>query len=140
MNTNLNKELKSYFKTINCLLPYSYSKKKKYLADFKNEIYIYIEENSDVGIEEIKNKFGTSGDIIDSVLEAESGEAIIHSISHNSMAKKIILIVCTLIILASTGISLYNYYQNKTIRNGYWVEAINYNEVKTINISDEELK
>lgn len=140
MNTNLNRELKSYFKTINCLLPYSYSKKKKYLNDFKNEIYSYIEENSDVGIEEINNKFGTPGEIIDSVLEAESGEAIIQTISHNAMTKKIILIVCALMILASAGISLYNYYQNKTIRNGYWVESINHDEVRTINISDEELK
>lgn len=129
ISKELEKELKPYFRNIGYALPYSYARKKKYFADLKNEISSYTDENPDAKPEEIKENFGTPGEIMDSILEAEGGEKILHALKVGRWVKMVVLITCLLLVVIFTTIWVKDYCESVDWRNGYFIETIEEHDI-----------
>lgn len=124
ISKELEKELKPYFRSISYALPYSYSKKKKYFLNLKSEISSYVEENPDAKLEDIKENFGTPGEIMDSILETEGGDKILHSLKVGRWIKRVVLVTCILLVVIYTAIWIKDYCESVSFRHGYFVETI----------------
>lgn len=129
MKNELNRELKVYFRNIDCILPYSGYRKKKYLDAFKNEVYNYIEEDPDINIDEIKKSFGTPGEIMDSILKIENSETILSLMQIKKWIKNSLILTLILITIIVSGITAVNCYENHLFNGGENVPTFTNNEI-----------
>lgn len=63
MNKQLNSDIDRYIKDIKSFLICDYKTQKKFIGDFKNDIFSYIEDNSISDIDKISEHFGTPQEI-----------------------------------------------------------------------------
>lgn len=63
MNKQFNNDINKYIKDIKSFLICDYKTQKKFIDDFKNDVFSYIEDNSVNDIDKISEHFGTPQEI-----------------------------------------------------------------------------
>ena len=88
------KELNIYFKKIRLLLPIYSKAEKQFLKDFKNSVFVFIEQNPLCTMDDVIERFSTPEEVVhDYISEALATEDLCQKIQFRRFVKKILLIL-----------------------------------------------
>lgn len=107
------KELDIYFRKIRLLLPIYSKAEKQFLKDFKDSVFVFIEQNPLCTMEDVIARFSTPEEIVhDYIVEALQTEDLCKKISLSRSIKRAIAILLLLAALSTAfwGISCYKAY------------------------------
>ena len=89
MNQN---ELNIYFKKIRLLLPIYSKAEKQFLKDFKDSVFVFIEQNPLCTMDDVIERFSTPEEVVhDYISEALATENLCQKIQFRRFVKKILL-------------------------------------------------
>lgn len=92
-------ELKEYFKSIKLLLPIYGKKEKKFLSDFKNSVFEYVESIPAYNMTDVLNRFGDAQDVVHDYINALEPMQICKRVNLRNTIKKALIIVVLVILL-----------------------------------------
>lgn len=107
------KELDIYFRKIRLLLPIYSKAEKQFLKDFKDSVFVFIEQNPLCTMEDVIARFSTPEEIVhDYIVEALQTEDLCKKISLSRSIKRAIAVLLLLAALSTAfwGISCYKAY------------------------------
>lgn len=107
------KELNIYFRKIRLLLPIYSKAEKQFLKDFKNSVFVFIEQNPLCTMDDVIERFSTPEEIVhDYIVEALQTEDLCKKISLSRSIKRAIAVLLLLAALSTAfwGISCYKAY------------------------------
>ncbi len=107
------KELDIYFRKIRLLLPIYSKAEKQFLKDFKDSVFVFIEQNPLCTMDDVIARFSTPEEIVhDYIVEALQTEDLCKKISLSRSIKRAIAILLLLAALSTAfwGISCYKAY------------------------------
>ena len=107
------KELNIYFRKIRLLLPIYSKAEKQFLKDFKDSVFVFIEQNPLCTMDDVIERFSTPEEIVhDYIVEALQTEDLCKKISLSRSIKRAIAVLLLLAALntAFWGISCYKAY------------------------------
>ena len=107
------KELNIYFRKIRLLLPIYSKAEKQFLKDFKDSVFVFIEQNPLCTMDDVIARFSTPEEIVhDYIVEALQTEDLCKKISLSRSIKRAIAILLLLAALSTAfwGISCYKAY------------------------------
>ena len=107
------KELDIYFRKIRLLLPIYSKAEKQFLKDFKDSVFVFIEQNPLCTIDDVIARFSTPEEIVhDYIVEALQTEDLCKKISLSRSIKRAIAVLLLLAALSTAfwGISCYKAY------------------------------
>ena len=88
------KELNIYFRKIRLLLPIYSKAEKQFLKDFKNSVFVFIEQNPLCTMDDVIERFSTPEEVVhDYISEALATENLCQKIQFRRFVKKILLIL-----------------------------------------------
>ena len=88
------KELNIYFRKIRLLLPIYSKAEKQFLKDFKNSVFVFIEQNPLCTMDDVIERFSTPEEVVhDYISEALATEDLCQKIQFRRFIKKILLIL-----------------------------------------------
>ena len=88
------KELNIYFRKIRLLLPIYSKAEKQFLKDFKNSVFVFIEQNPLCTMDDVIARFSTPEEVVhDYISEALATENLCQKIQFRRFVKKILLIL-----------------------------------------------
>lgn len=88
------KELNIYFRKIRLLLPIYSKAEKQFLKDFKDSVFVFIEQNPLCTMEDVIARFSTPEEVVhDYISEALATENLCQKIQFRRFVKKILLIL-----------------------------------------------
>ena len=88
------KELNIYFKKIRLLLPIYSKAEKQFLKDFKDSVFVFIEQNPLCTMDDVIERFSTPEEVVhDYISEALATENLCQKIQFRRFVKKILLIL-----------------------------------------------
>ena len=88
------KELNIYFRKIRLLLPIYSKAEKQFLKDFKNSVFVFIEQNPLCTMDDVIERFSTPEEVVhDYISEALATEDLCQKIQFRRFVKKILLIL-----------------------------------------------
>ena len=88
------KELNIYFRKIRLLLPIYSKAEKQFLKDFKDSVFVFIEQNPLCTMEDVIARFSTPEKVVhDYISEALATENLCQKIQFRRFVKKILLIL-----------------------------------------------
>lgn len=88
------KELNIYFRKIRLLLPIYSKAEKQFLKDFKNSVFVFIEQNPLCTMDDVIERFSTLEEVVhDYISEALATEDLCQKIQFRRFVKKILLIL-----------------------------------------------
>ena len=86
------KELNIYFRKIRLLLPIYSKAEKQFLKDFKDSIFVFIEQNPLCTMDDVIERFSTPEEVVhDYISEALATENLCQKIQFRRFVKKILL-------------------------------------------------
>ena len=86
------KELNIYFKKIRLLLPIYSKAEKQFLKDFKDSVFVFIEQNPLCTMDDVIERFSTPEEVVhDYISEALATENLCQKIQFRRIVKKILL-------------------------------------------------
>lgn len=86
------KELNIYFKKIRLLLPIYSKAEKQFLKDFKDSVFVFIEQNPLCTMDDVIERFSTPEEVVhDYISEALATENLCQKIQFRRFVKKILL-------------------------------------------------
>ena len=86
------KELNIYFRKIRLLLPIYSKAEKQFLKDFKDSVFIFIEQNPLCTMDDVIERFSTPEEVVhDYISEALATENLCQKIQFRRIVKKILL-------------------------------------------------
>ena len=86
------KELNIYFRKIRLLLPIYSKAEKQFLKDFKDSVFVFIEQNPLCTMEDVIARFSTPEEVVhDYISEALATENLCQKIQFRRFVKKILL-------------------------------------------------
>ena len=86
------KELNIYFRKIRLLLPIYSKAEKQFLKDFKNSVFVFIEQNPLCTMDDVIERFSTLEEVVhDYISEALATENLCQKIQFRRFVKKILL-------------------------------------------------
>ena len=86
------KELNIYFRKIRLLLPIYSKAEKQFLKDFKNSVFVFIEQNPLCTMDDVIERFSTPEEVVhDYISEALATENLCQKIQFRRIVKKILL-------------------------------------------------
>lgn len=86
------KELNIYFRKIRLLLPIYSKAEKQFLKDFKNSVFVFIEQNPLCTMDDVIERFSTPEEVVhDYISEALATENLCQKIQFRRFVKKILL-------------------------------------------------
>ena len=86
------KELNIYFRKIRLLLPIYSKAEKQFLKDFKNSVFVFIEQNPLCTMDDVIERFSTPEEVVhDYISEALATEDLCQKIQFRRFVKKILL-------------------------------------------------
>ena len=98
------KELNIYFKKIRLLLPIYSKAEKQFLKDFKDSVFVFIEQNPLCTMDDVIERFSTPEEVVhDYISEALATENLCQKIQFRRFVKKILL---TLLIGISAALAV----------------------------------
>lgn len=107
--SNLQKELKEYYKELRSELPGSAKKRKAVIASLKSSIDCYIAENPDASFESIVESFGTAEEIANSNIEAEDSGTIRRQLgSKGEIALIVVAVLLAAALIWGASVTLLN--------------------------------
>ena len=107
------KELNIYFRKIRLLLPIYSKAEKQFLKDFKDSVFVFIEQNPLCTMDDVIERFSTPEEIVhDYIVEALQTEDLCKKISLSRSIKRAIAVLLLLAALSTAfwGISCYKAY------------------------------
>ena len=107
------KELDIYFRKIRLLLPIYSKAEKQFLKDFKDSVFVFIEQNPLCTMDDVIARFSTPEEIVhDYIVEALQTEDLCKKISLSRSIKRAIAVLLLLAALSTAfwGISCYKAY------------------------------
>ena len=88
------KELNIYFRKIRLLLPIYSKAEKQFLKDFKDSVFVFIEQNPLCTMDDVIERFSTPEEVVhDYISEALATEDLCQKIQFRRFVKKILLIL-----------------------------------------------
>ena len=88
------KELNIYFREIRLLLPIYSKAEKQFLKDFKDSVFVFIEQNPLCTMDDVIERFSTPEEVVhDYISEALATENLCQKIQFRRFVKKILLIL-----------------------------------------------
>ena len=88
------KELNLYFRKIRLLLPIYSKAEKQFLKDFKDSVFVFIEQNPLCTMDDVIERFSTPEEVVhDYISEALATENLCQKIQFRRFVKKILLIL-----------------------------------------------
>ena len=88
------KELNIYFRKIRLLLPIYSKAEKQFLKDFKDSVFVFIEQNPLCTMDDVIARFSTPEEVVhDYISEALATENLCQKIQFRRFVKKILLIL-----------------------------------------------
>ena len=88
------KELNIYFRKIRLLLPIYSKAEKQFLKDFKDSVFVFIEQNPLCTMDDVIERFSTPEEVVhDYISEALTTEDLCQKIQFRRFVKKILLIL-----------------------------------------------
>lgn len=88
------KELNIYFRKIRLLLPIYSKAEKQFLKDFKDSVFVFIEQNPLCTMDDVIERFSTPEEVVhDYISEALATENLCQKIQFRRFVKKILLIL-----------------------------------------------
>ena len=88
------KELNIYFKKIRLLFPIYSKAEKQFLKDFKDSVFVFIEQNPLCTMDDVIERFSTPEEVVhDYISEALATENLCQKIQFRRFVKKILLIL-----------------------------------------------
>ena len=88
------KELNIYFRKIRLLLPIYSKAEKQFLKDFKDSVFVFIEQNPLCTMDDVIERFSTPEEVVhDYISEALTTENLCQKIQFIRFVKKILLIL-----------------------------------------------
>ena len=88
------KELNIYFRKIRLLLPIYSKAEKQFLKNFKNSVFVFIEQNPLCTMDDVIERFSTPEEVVhDYISEALATEDLCQKIQFRRFVKKILLIL-----------------------------------------------
>ena len=88
------KELNIYFRKIRLLLPIYSKAEKQFLKDFKDSVFVFIEQNPLCTMDDVIERFSTLEEVVhDYISEALATENLCQKIQFRRFVKKILLIL-----------------------------------------------
>ena len=88
------KELNIYFRKIRLLLPIYSKAEKQFLKDFKDSVFVFIEQNPLCTMDDVIERFSTPEEVVhDCISEALATENLCQKIQFIRFVKKILLIL-----------------------------------------------
>lgn len=88
------KELNIYFRKIRLLLPIYSKAEKQFLKDFKDSVFVFIEQNPLCTMNDVIERFSTPEEVVhDYISEALATENLCQKIQFRRFVKKILLIL-----------------------------------------------
>ena len=86
------KELNIYFRKIRLLLPIYSKAEKQFLKDFKDSVFVFIEQNPLCTMDDVIERFSTPEEVVhDYISEALATENLCQKIQFRRIVKKILL-------------------------------------------------
>ena len=86
------KELNIYFRKIRLLLPIYSKAEKQFLKDFKDSVFVFIEQNPLCTMDDVIERFSTPEEVVhDYISEALATENLCQKIQFRRFVKKILL-------------------------------------------------
>ena len=86
------KEVNIYFRKIRLLLPIYSKAEKQFLKDFKNSVFVFIEQNPLCTMDDVIERFSTPEEVVhDYISEALATENLCQKIQFRRFVKKILL-------------------------------------------------
>ena len=86
------KELNIYFRKIRLLLPIYSKAEKQFLKDFKDSVFVFIEQNPLCTMDDVIERFSTPEEVVhDYISEALATENLYQKIQFRRIVKKILL-------------------------------------------------
>ena len=88
------KEINIYFRKIRLLLPIYSKAEKQFLKDFKDSVFVFIEQNPLCTMDDVIERFSTPEEVVhDYISEALATEDLCQKIQFRRFVKKILLIL-----------------------------------------------
>ena len=96
---NINKDIKSYLKSIRLLLPAHSYPEKEFLTDIENRIQDIVLECSNITIKDIENQLGTPLEISQSYIASLDTDDLLKRLSNSRIVKRIFIgfVVCAVL-------------------------------------------
>lgn len=94
------KDIDKYIHDIKLLMPISTAESRRYLADVRSSIDNYLEQNSDAGIQDIYDEFGTPSDVAIDYIRSMDSNDLIRKLSSARMVRALIATVIIAVLLA----------------------------------------
>ena len=93
---NINKDIKSYLKSIRLLLPAHSYPEKEFLTDIENRIQDIVLECPNITIKDIENQLGTPLEISQSYIASLDTDDLLKRLSNSRIVKRIFIgfVVC----------------------------------------------
>lgn len=103
MNKHLNNDINKYIKDIKSYLICDYKTQKKFMDDFKNDVFSYIDDNSIDDINEIYEHFGLPQEIANGFFENADTKKIKKKMN---ISKTITICFIIALIIWATGVTV----------------------------------
>lgn len=96
---NINKDIKSYLKSIRLLLPVHSYPEKEFLTDIENRIQDIVLECPNITIKDIENQLGTPLEISQSYIASLDTDDLLKRLSNSRIVKRIFIgfVVCAVL-------------------------------------------
>ena len=96
---NINKDIKSYLKSIRLLLPAHSYPEKEFLTDIENRIQDIVLECPNITIKDIENQLGTPLEISQSYIASLDTDDLLKRLSNSRIVKRIFIgfVVCAVL-------------------------------------------
>ncbi len=92
-NKNLRKSLNGYYSEIKTLLPLDGKQKRDFMANLKNSISSFLDENPTASFDDVRERFGVPSDIIEADIDADTYASIAVK-SRKRLKLGIVLAIC----------------------------------------------
>ena len=87
-------ELNQYFTEIKTLFPIYSKKEKRFLADFKESVAVFLEENPDSSMEDILNRFASPEEVVLTYIrEAYDSHELCKKLRFRKAVKRILIVL-----------------------------------------------
>jgi len=107
--SNIKKELKNYYSETRKMLECSKRLKTKFINDLLDNIEMYIQENPDATMNDIKIKFGTPGELAESFFYPMDGKDKNEYRNRYKILRKVGIVSIIAILIAIIGLYIFNY-------------------------------
>lgn len=104
------KELDSFMRDIDLLIPVKDANSKRFLTDMRSSISSFISSNADADMETIISEFGNPKDIAMDYIESIDMDELL---SRLAIARLVRRLMMTVLIILLVALSIFSYYQHR---------------------------